>query len=299
MSRVRDVLALIGVATALPGATLVLGQEPGATISVVVGKAEVQAQPKPKQVEGKKVEVKRRDAVKAVRIRPALVAPAAVLDAQAAQFAQQFRPLARGEYYFIKNVCEPTGEQRKQLAEVSEQATRGAARKFVEVQQKMMRGGWTPGMTYPDPRKLVEDEVIKSIGFLSKTQLERYQRERDLRAASRKEVFIDNLVAKLDADLVLTPQQREKLARSLAANWNDSWGQSLETLSNLDNFFPNVADQVITPLLTEKQKAVWRRVPRNQNVFSVFAGMAMWDPDPLDDPELVEARKAADLKEKK
>ena len=54
------------------------------------------------------------------------------------------------------------------------------------------------------------------------------------RTASRKQVVIDNLVAKLDQDLVLTSEQREKLVEALSANWKDSWGQSLEMLMNIE-----------------------------------------------------------------
>jgi hypothetical protein len=303
MTRLRDVLTLLAVAAAVPGATLVRGQVPKAAPAPAAPTKQVQPKAKPAQDGRRKAEAERKEAVlqkrvvRARRFALPLVAPGAVLDAQAAQYLQQFRPLARGEYYLIKNVCEPNAEQRKQLASASEQAARGAARKFVEAQQKMMQGGFRPGMTYPDPHTLVADEMARVIGFLSIEQQEKYRRERELRAAGRKQVFIDNFVAKLDAELVLTPQQRDKLAAALAANWNDSWGQSLEVLSNLENFFPNIPEQVIAPLLTEKQQAVWRRFPRNQGVFFGFSSMAIWDPDPLDDPELVEARKAAEAKD--
>lgn len=70
-------------------------------------------------------------------------------------------------------------------------------------------------------------------------------------------------------------------------------------LQNIDNFFPSIPDQVVTPILTDHQKEVWQRIPRNQNVFwgFSFGGMIMQN-DPLDDPELVEAQKEAEEKEK-
>ena len=113
-------------------------------------------------------------------------------------------------------------------------------------------------------------------------------------------MVIDNLVAKLDGDLVLTAEQRDKLVKALAANWKDAWGQSLQMLQNLDSFFPNIPDQVVAPILSENQKEVWRRIPRNQNVFWGFSfGGMMMENDPLDDPELLEAQKEAQAMEKK
>ena len=69
----------------------------------------------------------------------------------------------------------------------------------------MMRGGWRPGMEYPDPHRLIEEELSRSTSsLLSPAQQERYKQETGKRTASRKQVVIDNLVAKLDQDLVLT-----------------------------------------------------------------------------------------------
>jgi hypothetical protein len=113
-------------------------------------------------------------------------------------------------------------------------------------------------------------------------------------------VFADNLIVRLDRDLVLTSQQRSKLADALLANWKDSWGQSLDMLQDLNNnVFPNIPDQVVAPVLTDLQKEVWRRIPKNTGGFYGFSmgGMVM-DPDPLDDPELAEVRKEAQAKEK-
>ncbi|MFO0889969.1 MAG: hypothetical protein U0790_12620 [Isosphaeraceae bacterium] len=357
MQRFRDFAMLLAVAAAVPGATLVSGQDPrapapenaepkpaaifsitvfpiakaadpaGAQVvkeavkakEVVKAKAEAppkaaalprttvivqgQARPveKPKaeaKAEPKAKAVAKRAVQRAVVLQPAM--PVAALDAQVAQYLQQFRPLARAEYYFVRNVCGATGEQRKRLAEVSEQAARGAARQFVEAQQKMMQGGWRAGASYPEASKLVEDEFVKSVAFLSEEQRAKYRKERELRAASRQKVFVDNLVAKLETDLVLTPQQRDQIVASLASHWDGAWGQSLDMLQNIDHFFPNIPDQLVVPFLTEKQKTVWRRVPRNQGVFFGIGGNMMFmDPDPLDDPELVAARKAAEEKDKK
>jgi len=69
---------------------------------------------------------------------------------------------------------------------------------------------------------------------------------------------------------------------------------------NIDNFLPSIPDQVVTPILTDNQKEVWRRIPWNQNVFCGFSfGGVIMGNDPLGDPELAEAQKEAEAKDQK
>src|SRR5271165_6935964 len=316
MSRLRDLLVLMGIACAVSGSSFVLGQAQNVPLPpppVVVlprpaeKKQEEPAKPDAAKKQGRveaKPAAKARVAVKAVMLQPARVVAqpaAAALDAQAAQYVQQFRPMFRAEYYFIRNTCGLNADQRKQLARMGETAVKAAARSFVEAQQKMMRGGWRPGSEYPDPRKLIEQELSRVMSpLLSHDQESRYKAELEKRSASRKQVVIDNLVAKLDGDLVLTSDQRTRLVEALSANWKDAWGQSLEMLMNIDNFFPSVPDQVVTPLLSDNQREVWRRIPKNSNVVwgFTFGGGIVRENDPLDDPELAEARKEAEARDK-
>jgi hypothetical protein len=318
MSRLRDLLVLIGAACAVPGASFVLGQvqnvaspppPPPTVIYPAPPAKRVEDPPKPNAAKKQGTPAERPVAKAAVTVKAAVLQPArvvaqpaaAVLDAQAAQYVQQFRPMFRAEYYFIRNICDLNTDQRKALARLGASTVKGAARQFVEAQQKMMRGGWRPGTEYPDPRKFIEDELTRAMSaLLSPGQQARYKEEIEKRAASRKQVVIDNLVAKLDQDLVLNSDQRTRLVEALSANWKDAWGQSLEMLMNIDNVFPNIPDQVVAPILTDNQREVWRRVPRNQNVSWGFSfGGGIMENDPLDDPELAEAQKEAEAREKK
>ena len=139
-------------------------------------------------------------------------------------------------------------------------AVHDAAKKFAELQQKMMQGGWRPGTQYPEPQQVLEDVLSKSVtGFLSPAQRARYKEEIDKRIANRKQVALDNLVAKLDSDLVLTALQREKISESLSSHWNDSWSQSMQMLMNIEHFFPNIPDNLVALFLTENQKKSWQR----------------------------------------
>lgn len=303
MDTLRRGLVILVVACAVTGSSLVLGQAPPLTVTFFaqaqakkteapkVKRAEAKPAPKDKAVVTKKAVVVQKAAVMVKRAAPAALA----IQAQAEQYVQQFRPMFRTEYYFIRNTCGLTSPQRKQLARMGETAVRAAARDFAEAQQKMMQGGWRRGMVHhPDPQKFLVEAVGKSAAtVLTPEQQARYKEELAEREASRKRVFIDNFVAKLDGDLVLTPEQRQKLAQAFAENWKESWGQSLHLLQNLDNLFPNVPDQVVAPILTKEQMEVWKRTPRNDNVFWGFNFGGMIQNDPLDDPELLEAEKEA------
>jgi len=147
MSRLRDLLVLAGVACAVPGAILVLGQVQDVVLppppAVVLPRPAEKKQEEPakpvvakKQREAeKKATEKSKVAVKAVVVRPDRVPappPAAVLNAQAAQYEQQFQLMFRAEYYFIRNTCGLNTDQRKQLARLEETAVKAAARSFVE-----------------------------------------------------------------------------------------------------------------------------------------------------------------------
>jgi hypothetical protein len=318
MRCLSDSLVALGVALLVSSSTFVLGQvqksaapdpRPNPQEKSSDGKTDGQVKDVefPKKAKAERQAPRQQVAVKAavvkaaVQVRAVQAVPANVIEAQAEQFIQQFRPMVRGEYYFIRHVCELSKEQRIETARVAERSVRTAAMAFVEAQQKMNRGGWRPGMKQPDPRVIIEEELAKSlVDILTPKQQAVYQQELQKRAASRKKLVIDNLVAKLDQDLVLTPDQRDKITYSLAKHWDDAWGQSLDMLMNLESFFPNLPDPLIVPLLTERQKDVWLRVPRNSNVFwgVSFGGMIV-DNDPLDDPELVQARKEIEAEGKK
>src|SRR5208283_94517 len=213
MSRLRDLLVLIGVACAVSGSSFVLGQAQ----DVALPPPPAVAPPRP--AEKKKEEPAKADAakkqgrgeakpaakanaavMKGVVVHPVVGQPAAAaLDAQAALYVQQFRPMFRAEYYFIRNTCGLNTDQRKQLARLGETAVKAAARQFVEAQQNRMRGVRRSGTDYPDPRKLVEQELTRVMSStLSHDQESRYKAEMEKRAASRKQVVIDNLVAKHD-----------------------------------------------------------------------------------------------------
>ena len=216
------------------------------------------------------------------------------LDPMAAQFIQQFRSAMRAEYYFIRSVCAPTPEQRTRIAREGETALREASKAYAQAQMRpvqMRNGRWA----YPDPRKMIEEAMAKSVKpLLTPDQAARYTAESETRAADRKKAAARNIVSKLDQELILTPDQRAKIDESVVSRWDDSWCQSLETLLYGDQYYPRLPDDVVTPYLDAKQKEIWHGARQNQNFFFGFVGNMLPNEDPAEDKELVEARMAAD-----
>jgi hypothetical protein len=309
MKRLFQLAIMIGVALAVPVSPLLLAQVQKAETPPPTAVTTV----KTVVIEKKAVDLKKADAkgaigieakgairieAKRAAIRDAMVVqkaalPAAVAannDPQVQQFIQQFRPAMRAEYYFIRTICAPSADQRKLIAREGEKALREASKSYADVQGRpvQVRNGRA---LYPDPRKLIEDAMVKAIKpQLTPEQAAKYQAESDKRGADRKQAATRNFVAKLDQDLVLGPEQREKIAAAIAEHWDETWCQSIETLLYGDQFYPRLPDNLVVPYLDAKQKDVWNGTRNNQNYFFGFVGNMLPDEDPKEDKELVEAR---------
>jgi hypothetical protein len=242
-------------------------------------------------------EVRRQEVMKKQAARAAVrVAPGRAFqanqDAQLQQFMQQFRPMLRAEYHVVRVVCRLTTEQRKTIASAAEQVLREASRNYLDAMRRPMTNAQRAAN---DPRRLIQEglgRVVKE--RLPAEQAARYQEELAKRNAGRKQLTVRNLVAKLDHDLVLGAEQRDKVSESLSAHWDDSWGQSLEMFMHDYAFLPPIPDQYVAPFLNETQKKIWRSTQRVQGFFGGFGMVVgMMEDDPAEDPELREARLAA------
>jgi hypothetical protein len=206
------------------------------------------------------------------------------------QFRQQFRQLSKGELNFVRAVCQPNAEQSKTLKAAGDAGLKTAVKRFAEVQKKMQQG-IRPGQEpqWPDPRKIISDELLKSVKTsLSPDQAKRYEAELEKRSAARKRAALLNLVAKLDKDLVLSADQRGKLSEALTANWKDEWGQQIEVFMYGDTYMPVLPDAQVLSVLTDKQKQIWKAIPKQQNQIWGWAGFGfvqvMADEEALAEP---------------
>lgn len=203
------------------------------------------------------------------------------LDPIIAQFLPQMMPMMRTELHLLLTVTEATPAQRKAIVADRDKAAREAAKKLAQSQQR--RGGFhVVNEAAPDPRKLVQEALADAAkAHLAPEQFDRYKAEVARRAEDHKNLAIGNILAKLDQDLILSPDQIETLRASLSKNWNPAWCQSLEMLMGGDQLFPAVPDSVVVPALNPKQKQVWQGTMRNNGVF--WAGMTFMNQAEDDD----------------
>jgi hypothetical protein len=139
-----------------------------------------------------------------------------------------------------------------------------------------------------EPRGLIQKGLEQSLpGLLQKEQWDRYQAELVRRTDNRKRALVLLLVAKMDRVLLLNTEQREQLSEALLRNWQDSWLQSLRLWQSNEQYFPEIADRHLLPILNIRQQEIWRGQQKYGNVFfgdfgiNVTEGMAdaPWDDD--------------------
>ena len=225
----------------------------------------------------------------AAAMKVAMPAVAFNAGGQIQQNIQQFRPILRAEYHIVRVVCRLTPEQREEIARDGEKALRDAARKYVEMMNRPMTAAQRAAA---DPRRQIREALGKVVASrLSGDMHERYRAEIARRDASRKQLAVRNLVARLDRELVLSPEQRDKIAGSLTSHWEDSWLQSIEMFMYDYQFLPPIPDQFVAPFLNDPQKTIWRSI---QKVYGFWGGFGMMGgimvDDPLEDDELRVAR---------
>ena len=222
------------------------------------------------------------------------------------QFRAQFEPLLKVELSFANRVCTLSDEQRRTLITNSNAWLDEFIRDYAKQGgQPQMQGVWFGGgpnrPQMNDPRESVQAGVKKLVkADLSKEQAGLYVEESRKRAAFQKKVAVDNLVARIDKELKLAPEQREKLIKSLTDHWDKSWAPQLELFAQGMDIWPNVPDQWIRPHLTAVQQMAWNRL--NKQSGQMFFGGQFFgmDGQVIDDIDLDEGKeKAADADEKR
>jgi hypothetical protein len=244
---------------------------------VVVDKAAVE------KAEMLQKEVLRKQAVDKARAAVP-VAKVAIDDAVVNQWEQQFAPmfqqLFKGELHFMRLVTDATKAQYDAVAADGDAAVKSAVRKYANA---MQRGG-----DYADPRIGLTDAISKSIEkHFSEEQAARYRKEIELRNTARKKLIVTNLVAMIDRVLLLQPDQRQKINDILANNWHESWNQT-QILMYGGRYMPLMPDDKINPILSDKQREVWRTISKNQVRFGPNFGFnrgfeieeEVWDEGP-------------------
>jgi hypothetical protein len=240
------------------------------------------------------------DVVDVVVAAPPAAVPA-LPDAQMQQFRAQFEPMLRVELSLINRVCKPAPDERRALIAkcnawldtfIRDYAKKGG--------QPNVDGAWFGGpmANMQNPRESFA-EALKPVvqKELSDEKYEQYEDECRQRAEFEefeKSVAVENLVAKMDGELMLSPEQREKLTDSLSSHWQKSWAPQLEMFAFGMDIWPNVPDQWVRPHLTAAQQVAWSRLNKQSGQMffgGQFFGMAG---QVIDDIDLDEGRDKKD-----
>jgi hypothetical protein len=278
-------IAVSGIVCGLLTGAIVFGQDPKA--APAPAKPELKTLKKEPAAKVLKEAKTRVAAVKGVAIQAGVVNVNLNMNPMIQQFAQQGRPIVRGELLFVRHVCSLPAEQLRAISRETDLALNDVAKKMLDGQQQGIRIR-QPGQanTHPDPVRMLQDElalVIKK--HLSPEQHALYRSEFEKRSANRKQAALGFLVDVLDRELVLSKDQREKVMESLTANWDDGWCIYMEYLLSGNQFYPSELGRYVTPLLNDNQKKVWQGVQKVQGGFwgfgNILGGGMINDGDPL------------------
>ena len=175
------------------------------------------------------------------------------------EFEARLRPLIESELYFAQVVCNLTKEQQAAIRVAGDACLKDVSQNLLMSQQFLQGVFNSLGLPMKlEPRKRIQQELAKSFkNILSAEQMTMFDEECERRNASRQLALAQNLVAKLDKALILSADQRDKLSVRLFANWTESWENSLQTWQDNEDYFPDIPDKYVAPLLNPEQRLVW------------------------------------------
>lgn len=184
-----------------------------------------------------------------------------------AQFGRHFDQMVKTEMHFIRIVCQPTRQQYDAMTADGKLIRSKAINKFALMQQGMNRGIQSNDS---DTRKPISDGLLLSAKrHLSADQVAAYERELTARQEAAKKVAVLVTAGKLDRRLVLDTSQRAQVTKVLTDNWNPAWGAP-QMMMHGGQYFPDIPDSKVTPILTATQKKVLKSATQQSNVFWGF-----------------------------
>lgn len=189
-----------------------------------------------------------------------------------ARFGRHFDLILRTELHFIRVVCNLTRQQYDAIAADGRLVRTKAIKRFALIHDGINQG--FVQSTDSDTRKqFAEDLLVSAKRHLTADQVAAYERELAARDRAHKQVAVLVTAAKIDHKLVLNADQRKQVTTMLNEDWNASWGAA-QMLMYGGQYFPDIPDAKLTPLLTSSQEKVWRTVnQQGQELWGLNVGM--------------------------
>lgn len=178
--------------------------------------------------------------------------------------AEQMRPFVFLEIRFAAAVCDLSKEERLAIAKRAKPMIDDLARDFLREEARKEAGVESNANRGIDP----ERRLLAALRAIIKTQVStdrwsRYEHEVQKRAADRRQSRVDNLVAALNRELILTPAQRQALRSLLIEEWKLEWNWSHEIYMDMESEAcrPPIPERRIAPILSETQRKAFDKLP--------------------------------------
>jgi hypothetical protein len=186
-------------------------------------------------------------------------------DAQQKEFTRRFKAALRAELNFVEKVCAPTDEQMAEIRQVLEKYQTDIVKKYFDP-KRAARGQRQAVGNWQDPRRLIRESLNRTLKTtLDADRWARFESELVQRKTDQTRAAVHNVVAKIDRDLALSAEQRDKLVDVLTAGWTQAWGQQFEIfLQQGGQFAPSLPPKLVTPHLNPIQKKIWSGTQANQ-----------------------------------
>lgn len=186
-------------------------------------------------------------------------------NAMIAQFQTQLRPKYAAELEFVRLVFpDLPKEVRPKVRAAADAALTIAAKQAANQNGAQIQINGVARGKSAEPRKTIRDGISKALKEnLTEEQMALYNDEATKRAHNLQQATIRGVIARLDAQLYLTSEQRELISNSMASKWQDGWEKWLEmTRLYGDRYYPQVPDNLVEPHLKAEQKTVWRTLQK-------------------------------------
>jgi hypothetical protein len=193
---------------------------------------------------------------------------------------EECRPCLLSEIHFLRAACgrkaghgnciNMSAEQRQTIIREAGLLLKETATTIATLEHKKMQEAQADRTPPVDQAYKRIQDGVKTIAKarLSPALWDRYHVETKKRSEARKRVAIGIVVARLDRQLLLSPEQRDQILVSLSTCGKDDWLRSLDPFDDDSPNFPLIPDQKIVPFLSSTQQKVWASLEKQQSVDS-------------------------------
>jgi hypothetical protein len=221
------------------------------------------------------------------------------------QTVKMLEPLLKTELSFAIRAADLNADERQKLIANSKKWFDKYYHDFIKHQnpnqlQMFLQGGqgvWVGGQVggqppqYRNPREPIRAGIATVVAStVPKEKVAAYENECRKRAEFAHKVAVENVVARLDEKVNLSPDQWKRLTKSLSEHSDKSRDPQLEMFLINSNMLPGGIDQSVISELTPAQQVLLKRMSRQTNqVFwggGIFGGMMAADGGVIDDVEI-------------